>query len=84
MIGRQMANDHLRVYYGPDDDRGLPLSQVKAGGKVDISLSELFETMTDATIQGLVWTEDFREEKVSISTDLFEVISAYRRMKKSA
>lgn len=79
-----MTNDHLRVYYGPDDDRGLPLSQVKTNGSVEIPLKTLFETMTEATVQGLVWTEDFRDEKVSISTDLYEVIFAYRQMKKSA
>ena len=79
-----MTNDHLRVYYGPDDDRGLPLSQVKTTGSVELPLKTLFETMTDAKIQGLVWTEDFRDENVSISTDLYEVIFAYRQMKKSA
>lgn len=79
-----MANNHLRVYYGPDDERGLPLSEVKASGKVDIRLKTLFDTMTDATIQGLAWTEDFQDETVSIPTDLYEVMTAYRQMKKSA
>ena len=81
-----MTNDRsLRLYYGPDDNRSVPLSQIRdADTTVEMPLHVLFETMTDATVRGLAWTEDFREEKVTVSTDLYEVISAYQNMRKSA
>ena len=84
--GEEMTNDRsLRVYYGPDDDRSVPLAQIKdSNGTVEVPLKVLFETMTDATVRGLAWTEDFNDEKVTVSTDFFEVISAYRNMRKSA
>jgi hypothetical protein len=76
----------LRVYFGPDDNSSVPLSNVEAKDSqaVEVPLSTLFDTMTDATVQGLAWADDFRNEKVSISTDLYEVISAYRNMRRSA
>ena len=81
-----MAEDRsLRVYFGPDDQRSVPLSHVEdVGAKVEIPLRQLFDTLTDATVQGLAWTEDFRDEQVSISSDLYEVIAAYGQLKRSA
>ena len=81
-----MAKDRsLRVYFGPDDQRSVPLSHVEnAGAKVEIPLQQLFDTLTDATVQGLAWTEDFRDEQVTVSADLYEVIAAYKQLRRSA
>lgn len=77
---------NLRVYFGPDDHSNVSHSPLEDGGSqpVQIPLSTLFDTMTDATVQGLAWADDFRDEKVTISTDLYEVLSAYRNMRRAA
>lgn len=81
-----MARDsRLRVYYGPDDDRSVPLAKVKKDdATVQISLHEMMETLLDAMQNERAWPDDFREENIAISTDLYEVISAYRRLRRSA
>lgn len=81
-----MARDRqLRVYYGPEDTRSVPLSRVRDDSTtVDISLQELLDILGDAVRTNRAWTDDFRDEQVKISTDLYEVISAYGQMKRSA
>ena len=75
----------LRVYYGPEDTRSVPLSQISNNSNtIDISLHELIDSLSEAMRSNRAWAEDFREEQVTISTDLYEIISAYRQMRKSA
>lgn len=79
-----MARDRqLRVYYGPQDTRSVPLSSVRNDSStVDITLHELQSTLIDAVEANRAWPEDFRDEKLTISTDLYEIISAYRQMRR--
>ena len=81
-----MARDrHLRVYYGPDDTRGVPLADANTDcSTVEISLHELLDTVGEAVATNRAWADDFRNEKIKISTDLYEIISAYRQMKRAA
>ncbi len=81
-----MARDsRLRVYYGPEDDRSVPLAKVNDDSStVQISLHEMMETLLDAVQNDRAWPDDFREEQITVSTDLYEVISAYRRLRRSA
>lgn len=81
-----MTNDRsLRIYFGPDDNQSVPLSQARdADATVEMPLKVLFETMTDATVRGLAWADDFKDENVVVSKDLYQVISAYQNMRKSA
>ena len=75
----------LRVFYGPDDERGVPLKQVRNNsGFVEIQLNDLLATLADANASNRKWLDDFRDEPVTVSVDLYEVISAYRALKKSA
>ena len=81
-----MARDRqLRVYYGPEDTQSVPLSRVEDDSStVDITLQELQSTLLDAVESHRAWPNDFRDEKVTISTDLFEIMTAYRQMRRSA
>ena len=75
----------LRVYYGPDDSRSVPLSQTEGSAdKVDVPLAEILETLGDALINRRAWIDDFRHDQVTISTDLYEVIAAYKHLRRSA
>lgn len=75
----------LRIYYGPEDTRGVALTSVEgAAGKVEVQLEDLLETVGDAVRKHRTWVKDFRQEKVAVSTDLYEVIAAYQQLKRSA
>ena len=44
-----MAQSRLRIYYGPDDTRGVALDQLKrAKQTVEVPLAELLSTLVDA------------------------------------
>ena len=75
----------LRVYYGPEDNRSVALSQVaEAENSVEVPLHLLLETLGEAVRKKRGWIEDFQGEKVTISADLYEIIAAYRQMKRPA
>ena len=75
----------LRVYFGPDDARSAPLNKVQeSDGVVEVSLSEVLDTLGEAVRKDRAWVEDFRDERITISTDLYEVIAAYRHLKRAA
>lgn len=78
-----MARRHLRIYYGPNDRSQVSCSKLtEEMERVDIPLSDLVATLVDAVRKNRAWVDDFRDEKVAVSMDLYEVIHAcqhYRR-----
>ena len=76
---------HLRVYYGPEDSRSVALTRVSdSGSTVDVPLHVLLDTLGEAARKKRAWVEDFQDEKITISADLYEVIAAYRQIKRPA
>ena len=75
----------LRVYFGPKDSSSVPLCDI-AGveGKVEVPLQMFVDVLDDAVTTDRVWVKDFCDEKVIISTDLYEVITAYQKLRRSA
>ena len=79
-----MARSRLRIYYGPEDNCGpsiLTQSQ-PAPDTVTVPLEEILSFLADAVRTDRAWLNDFRDDEVTISTDLYEVILAdqhYRR-----
>ena len=47
-----------------------------------ISLEELLTTLQDAAHEKKSWIDDFHDEEVTISTDLYEVILAYQHYRR--
>ena len=78
-----MPKSHLRIYYGPDDSRNVILDNSRpAKQTVEVPLSELLATLLDAARKQRSWIDDFRDEEVTISTDLYEIILAYQHYRK--
>ncbi|ADB14747.1 hypothetical protein Psta_0050 [Pirellula staleyi DSM 6068] len=46
---------------------------------VTLSLGEMLPTIIDALCRGRGWVEDFRDDKITISRDLYEVLLAYQQ-----
>jgi hypothetical protein len=80
-----MANCHLRIYYGPEgepelksvEDR-LPTRESAYQNQVTVPLKVVLNTLADAVLRNRSWIQDFEDDEVTISTDLFEVILAYQ------
>lgn len=52
--------------------------------QVSVRFSEIQALLTDAIRQDCRWLDDFGEDTVQITPDLYDVILAYRRFRKSA
>jgi len=74
-----MAASHLRVYYGPEDDTAVA---APAHDTVNVPLDEIIPALVDAASSGRAWIQDFAEEQVTISTDLYEFILAYQHYRR--
>ena len=49
-----------------------------------VKLGEILPALTDALLTQRAWVQDFEDDQIEVSTDLFEVIQAYERMRNVA
>jgi hypothetical protein len=74
-----MAPSRLRIYHGPEDHEAASCSpQTTARPCVTVPLGEIVEQLADAVADGRTWVEDFQDDQITISADLYEVLMAYR------
>lgn len=81
-----MATSSLRVYYGPDGEEALDTATDVAQNRntVTVALGEILPLLADAVQCERTWLSDFNRDQVTISSDLHEVILAYRHFRPSA
>jgi len=78
-----MALRKLRVYNGEDlDQSALKLRSAPAASTVRVSLGEVLPLLTDAVASSRTWLSDFADDEVEISSDLHEVLQAYRHFRR--
>ncbi len=74
-----MSSIPLRIYYGPQSD---PKTAVSTEGDtrraVTLSLGEILPLLADAVQSQRTWLQDFDDDQVTISMDLYEVLLAYQ------
>jgi hypothetical protein len=82
--GRGMHPSHLRIYYGPQEDRSaLKVAQAEeTSQRVSVSLGEILPLLADAVQSRRTWLRDFEDEEISISMDLYEVLLAYQHYRR--
>ncbi len=69
---------HLRVY---------PLAHEETGPQeptVHVSLSDLLPLLTQAHRNNYLWLQDFLDDEVAVTPDLYEVLHAFRCRRPSA
>lgn len=75
-----MALRKLRVYTGPEAQAVLhdaaPINTVK------VSLGEILPLLADAVASNRTWLTDFEADEVTISSDLHDVLQAYRHFRR--
>lgn len=78
-----MVQPRLRIYYGPENDANSTSSiDASAPNTVTVPLREVFGWLLDAMRNGRTWLNDFEDDEVTISSDLFEVILAYQHYRR--
>ena len=75
-----MAASHLRVYYGPEQEANTAMKS--AGGTVTVPLGRIMPLLAEAAESKRTWLDDFGDDDVTISEDLYEVILAYQHYRR--
>lgn len=69
-----MLKSQLRIYRGPESQPQTP----EQHDTVTVSLGEALPLLADAILNNRTWLEDFEDDSVTLSADLYEVLQAYR------
>jgi len=67
----------LRLFTG--DDTATTTSE-----QVTVRLGDISRALRDAARWNRTWLEDFADDEVQVSSDLYEILSAYIRMRPGA
>ena len=76
----KMPSPHLRVFPRPDDPSPAPRSEPK----IPLRLAELFPLLAEAYRGDYLWLEDFADDTVMITRDLYEIVHAFSQCRPSA
>lgn len=77
----------LKIYFGPNDRLQVNQQSVPSPASdphVVVKLADILDPLSDAIDSDRTWLRDFREDQVTISQDLYDVLLAYRKLKKTA
>ena len=74
-----MARTNLKIYRGPAEQKAA----VRAASKnepstVTVELNEVLPLLADAVASRRTWLNDFADDQITISADLYEVLLAYQ------
>lgn len=72
-----MMRHRLRLFTGEDT---VPVVEQP----VTIRLADVSRALLDAARRNRAWLEDFADEEIQVSPDLYEILSAYIRMRPGA
>ena len=76
-----MSQHRLKVFR-TDEAEGIPAPH--APHMVPMPLAELVELIGDAKDNRRTWLSDFVDDEIAVPEDLYELLSAYRRLPKGA
>jgi hypothetical protein len=79
-----MALRKLRIYTGPETiPQATTLLAAPADtSRVRVSLGEILPLLADAVESNRTWLGDFADDEVTISSDLNDVLQAYRHFRR--
>lgn len=79
--GSLMARNRLRVYYGPEEMPTIT-EGTSAQQMVKVPVGEVLPLLLEATRSQRAWLEDFSDDEMTISSDLYEVLLAYQHFRR--
>jgi hypothetical protein len=80
-----MARNRLRIYYGPEEAETISIAAdtlPAARHSVTVPLEEVLPLLVDAVRTNRSWLDDFRDEEITLSSDLYEVLMAYQHFRR--
>ena len=77
-----MAQRHLRVYYGPQEQTATVTETSVARDTVTVPLGDILHLLADAVASNRTWLRDFEDDEITISSDLYEVVLAYQHFRR--
>ena len=69
-----MSNTQLKLYRGPEETSTYATPE----DNVTVSVGEVLPLIADAVNKQRTWLADFEYDDITISRDLYEVLSAYQ------
>ncbi len=75
-----MSSIPLRIYHGPQSDSNSTAvsTEEETRRAVTLPLGEVLPLLADAVQSQRTWLQDFDDDQVTISMDLYEVLLAYQ------
>ncbi|MEM6799322.1 MAG: hypothetical protein AAF589_07385 [Planctomycetota bacterium] len=70
-----MAQSRLKIFRGPEKEAIGPATDEH---QVTVTVGEVLPLLADALANERTWLGDFEDEDITISSDLYEVLAAYR------
>lgn len=70
-----MQHTHLKIYRGPAE---VPAPTETDEDVVTVAVGEALPLIADAIASERTWLTDFENDDITISRDLYEVLSAYQ------
>jgi hypothetical protein len=77
-----MAGSPLRVVFRQEGESRASIMDGFAPSQVTVRLGEIAELLADAVRSDRTWLYDFQDDEVAISADLYEVLEAYRLLRR--
>lgn len=75
-----MAANYLRLV---SDQDFLDTSAKRESPRVAVSMQQVLPLLVDAVRSNRNWLNDFSEETIEISSDLYQVLLAYKEMRRA-
>jgi hypothetical protein len=75
-----MSSPHLRIYPHRDE----PERTARPEPNMTMKISDLFPILAEAYRGDYLWVEDFADDKVMVTSDLYELVHAFAKCRPSA
>ena len=78
-----MAHSHLRLYDASAHEVEESLPRIE-GDTVLLKFGEILPLLLDAVRSKRTWLDDFENDEIRISNDLYDILMAYKHFRPSA
>jgi hypothetical protein len=68
---------NLRIYRGPREEATATIERSDES-RITVSVGEVLPLLADAMSSQRTWLQDFENDDITISADLYEVLTAYQ------
>jgi hypothetical protein len=73
-----MSPSHLRIYRDPQFEGTSVADHSPEVATLTLPLGDVLPLLADAVASNRTWLRDFRDDEITISTDLYEVLLSYQ------